>query len=187
MWSITLSWLLLVCNNPKLHGMKPPSFNFGQRFCRSENWVGHSSDGVSLLRDVWNLTWEDSEIGDYSMAGYWLIWRLLHLHVQAGDSKAKNGLASSQHRGLRLVQPMRWLEVLSTSILANTSALTLLFMALPQMSRSVTHTVYYSLKQAQVFTESRGRDGDSISQPEEYQRILRLCFKITTSLFTEIH
>lgn len=72
--------------------MKPPSFNFGQRFCRSGNWVGHSSDGVSLLRDVWNLTWEDSEIGDYSMAGYWLIWRLLHLHVQAGDSKAKTWL-----------------------------------------------------------------------------------------------
>lgn len=80
-----------------------------------------------------------------------------------------------------------WSRASSTSILASRLKLILLFRILPQMSHSVTSTVYYWLKQSQAFRKSRSRDIDSTSQSEEYQRILRLCFKITTFLFIEIH
>lgn len=62
----------------KLSGLKQPSFNYGQRFCGAGIWMGHSGGVLSLLRNAWNLRWEDSKVGDDLMAKHQLIWRPLH-------------------------------------------------------------------------------------------------------------
>lgn len=37
------------------------TFNFAHRLCGLENQAGLHRDGLSLLHDVWGLTWRDSK------------------------------------------------------------------------------------------------------------------------------
>ena len=47
----------------------------------SENGTGSNRGGLSMLPDVWGLTWEDSKAVDVPVVGGWVIWRDLYSHL----------------------------------------------------------------------------------------------------------
>lgn len=56
-------------NYPKLRGLKQP-FHYACEFCGSEILTGHSKYDLSLLRDTWGFSQEDSTVGiDYGVGG----------------------------------------------------------------------------------------------------------------------
>lgn len=68
MWIIELlnsiyTYILYFCKmkHSKSNGVKQQSFNHNHRLCGLGTWKGHQGDLLSVLHDVWGLSWKEPE------------------------------------------------------------------------------------------------------------------------------